>query len=222
MKLYIVATPIGNLQDITLRALEVFSRVKVVLAEDTRQTKKIFARHGIQTKLVSYHQHSDEKKINEIVRLLEEYGEVALVTDAGTPGISDPGNELISTLSKKFGDSLEIQTVPGPSALTALASIADIPMNKFLFLGFPPHKKGRQKFFDEIATSRHPVILYESPYRIIKTLEALSERRAGAHVVVGKELTKLYEKIYRGSIEEVLEQIKKDGPRGEYTLIISL
>lgn len=233
MKLYIVATPIGNLQDITLRALEVLSKVKVVLSEDTRQTKKLLDKYGIKTRLVSYHQHSTQNKIDEICKLLKENKEMALVTDAGTPGVSDPGNKLIEKLLKIYGASIEILPIPGPSAITALASVAGIPMDKFCFMGFPPRKKKRKKFFEEIIGItrsankpqkigiRMPVILYESPHRILKTLGEIEALAPDIYTIVGKELTKLHEKIYRGPIKDVISEIKRDEARGEYTVIIA-
>lgn len=224
--LYIVATPIGNLEDISLRALRVLGEVDFILAEDTRVSAKLLNHYSIATPTISYHQHSNEKKISHILSLLEKGHDLALVTDAGTPGISDPGGRLIaSILTDKLSDKVQIVPIPGPSAVAAIASISDKNMDKFLFLGFPPHKKGRNKFFEEVLVSKHPVILYESSHRIIKTLQQLLAlaltKNNNYDIVVARELTKRFETIYRGSIDKVLNDIQQDKLKGEFTLIIS-
>lgn len=219
--LYIVATPIGNLEDITLRALRILKEVDFILAEDTRVTKNLLTRHEIETPLKSYHQHSSEKKIQEIVNLLKEGNNLALVTDAGTPGISDPGNELIAAiLESEAKESVIIVPIPGPSAVTTLASVSAMPMHEFAFLGFPPQKRKRKKFFKRVAESDIPVILYESSHRILKTLKELGEEME-AQAVVGRELTKKFESIYRGTIPEVIEQVENDKIKGEFVIILS-
>lgn len=219
--LYIVATPIGNLKDITLRALETLKEADFVLAEDTRVTKKLLLRYGIQTPLLSYHQHSKKQVQEKIFQLLSQGENLALVTDAGTPGISDPGNELIAYLLEK-DPSISIVPIPGPCALTALASIAGVPMDKFLFLGYPPHKKGRKKFFEQIAQSKYPVIFYESPHRILKTLEDLHSLNSDISLVVGGELTKTFERVYRGTLDQMREMMEKDVGKGEFVLLVYL
>jgi len=185
--LYIVATPIGNLEDMTLRGLRILREVDLILCEDTRVTKKLLDHFVIDTPTMSYHQHSKLKKVNHIVDLLKEGKDIALVSDAGTPGISDPGGKLVEEVSKV---GLEVYAVPGPSAVAAAASISGIAMDKFLFMGFPPQKKKRKKFFGEVASSKYPVILYESPHRVMKTLAELEEIDPGLQAVVGRELTK--------------------------------
>jgi len=216
--LYIVATPIGNLKDITLRALEILKEVDVVLAEDTRVTKKLLSRYNIKTPLMSYHQHSKESVMEKVFQLLSGGKNLALVTDAGTPGISDPGNELIAFLLKR-NPEVKIVPIPGTSALTALASIAGILTGKFLFLGYPPHKKQRKKFFKEVVLSSHPVVFYESPHRIIKSLKELESLNSNLFVVIGRELTKQFETIYRGNIVEVVKTLEKAKPRGEFVVL---
>jgi len=216
--LYIVGTPIGNLKDITLRALKTLQEVNFVLAEDTRVTKKLLGRYDIKTPLLSYHQHSKENVQERVSQLLFEGKNLALVTDAGTPGICDPGNELIAFLLDK-NKEIKIVPIPGASAATALASVAGVPMDKFLFLGYPPHKKGRKKFFAEIAQSIHPVIFYESPHRIIKTLKELQTINHQLQTVVGRELTKQFETIYRGSIKEVQKQLTGKSLKGEFVIL---
>ncbi|MCH8244406.1 16S rRNA (cytidine(1402)-2'-O)-methyltransferase [Patescibacteria group bacterium] len=219
--LYIVATPIGNLKDITLRALETLQEVDFVLAEDTRVTKKLLSHYNIQTPLISYHQHSKESVLEKVFQLLLEQKNLALVTDAGTPGISDPGNELIAFLLKK-NLKISVVPIPGPSALTALASIAGISTDKFLFLGYPPHKKGRKKFFEEVAQSKHPVLFYESPHRIMKSLKELEVLDPNLSLIVGRELTKKFETIYRGSSKDIQKKLEENPIKGEFVLLVHL
>ncbi|MBU4285142.1 16S rRNA (cytidine(1402)-2'-O)-methyltransferase [Patescibacteria group bacterium] len=211
-KLYIIATPIGNLKDITLRALEALKEVNLILCEDTRVTRKLLEHYNIKTEVESYHQHSKINKVNHIIDLLKQGKNLALVSDSGTPGISDPGNKLIEEV-KNFA---EIVPISGPSAITAIAGISGFPMDKFVFLGFPPHKKGRQKFFKELAEYKYPVIIYESPHRIMKTLNELSQIN-DFEIVVGRELTKKFETTYRGKISEIINQIE---PRGEFVIVL--
>ena len=213
-KLYIVATPIGNLKDISLRALETLKGVDLILCEDTRVTRKLLDAYEIKTPTQSYHQHSNDKKIDYILDLFKQGKNIALVSDSGTPGISDPGNKLVEDALKK---GIDIVPIPGSSAMAAIASVAGIPMDKFVFMGFPPHKKGRQTMFKEIAESKYPPIIYESVHRIIKTLKELQQLN-DFDIVVGRELTKKFETIYRGKISEVIPQIE---PRGEFVVIIN-
>lgn len=236
MNLYIVATPIGNLKDISLRALEVLKEVDLILCEDTRVTKKLLSHYNIKTQTLSYHQHSKLEKVNYIIKLLKNGKNLALVSDAGTPGISDPGNQLISFLVNQFSgfvtaqltnwqtEKLKIIPIPGSSAVTAAASISGFPMDNFLFLGFPPAKRKRKKFFEEVANSKYPVIFYESRYRILRTLKELELNaktyNLNPELVVCRELTKKFETIYRGKIEEVIKEIEKDTIKGEFVVII--
>ena len=221
--LYIVATPIGNLDDITIRALQILRGVDLILCEDTRQTRKLLERYNIKTSVLSYHQHSKLSKVEYIVQLLREGKNLALVSDAGTPGISDPGNKLIAEITGV--QPRQIIPIPGPSALTAAASISGFPMDRFIFLGFPPVKNKRKKFFEEVLNSKYPVIFYESPHRILKTLKELSsytytKELSSLELVVCRELTKKFETIYRGTIEEVLEQLENNEIRGEFVVIV--
>ena len=217
--LYVVATPIGNLKDISLRAIETLKEVDLILCEDTRVTKKLLDHYEITTPTLSYHQHSKLKKVEQVLQLLKEGKNLALVSDAGTPGIADPGNQLIGYLVSRLS-SLTIVPIPGPSAVAAAASIAGFPTNKFLFLGFPPVKRKRKKFFGEVVNSKHPVIFYESPHRIIKTLKELSAFSCQLSVVVGRELTKKFETIYRGEIGKVIEKITPEEIKGEFVVIV--
>jgi 16S rRNA (cytidine1402-2'-O)-methyltransferase len=217
--LSIVATPIGNLGDITLRAIETLKSVDVILCEDTRVTKNLLHHFEIDTKTLSYHQHSDAKKMKEIKNLLAAGKNIALVTDAGTPGISDPGNKLIFDLNVSI-DDLVVIPIPGVSAIVTALSISGFATDKFLFLGFPPHKNKRKKFFQEVADAAYTVAFYESSHRIEKALgelkEVLGEKR---QICVCRELTKKFESIYRGTIEEILEM--NISTKGEFVVLIS-
>ena len=221
--LYIVGTPIGNLEDVSLRALETLKEVDLILCEDTRVTKRLLERYGIKTPTLSYHQHSKLKKIEYIIQLLREGKNLALVSDAGTPGISDPGGKIIDFAIRQLND-LIVAPIPGPSAIAAAASVAGFPMERFVFMGFPPHKKKRKKFFEEAASSKYPVILYESPHRILKTLNELKDVFQNSdfdfRVAVCRELTKKFETIYRGMAKEVITILEKEGVRGEFIVII--
>ncbi len=216
-KLYIVATPIGNLSDITLRALETLKSVDFILCEDTRVSKKLLDHYEIKKSLISYHQHSDYKKVKEIKDLLDAEKNLALITDAGTPGISDPGNMLIAELLK---NNVTIVPIPGVSAIATALSVCGFPTDKFLFLGFPPHKNKRQKFFKEAVSHEVTTAFYESGHRIMKCLKELKEYAdPKRQIMVGRELTKQFETVYRGTIDEIMEQMKEE--RGEFVVIIS-
>lgn len=266
--LYIIATPLGNLKDITLRALEVLKEVDLVVCEDTRQTIKLLNRYQISKPLVSYFQHSKLSKIEHIACQLAAGKNLALVTDAGTPGISDPGGKLVGLLVSKFLNLENLKTyseaelkslltiipIPGPCAVVAALSISGFPADKFVFLGFPPHKKGREKFFKEVAKIKYTVVFYESTHRILKTLEQLSSSlrgvlsaltdgttrqsrtdtvvhgitsfpasaRNGRQVVVCRELTKMFESVYRGTAEEILKILESDKnhQKGEFVVVV--
>ncbi len=216
--LYIVATPIGNLKDITIRALEILKSADFILCEDTRKTKILLNHYQINKPLLSYHQHSKLKKFKEILNLLDSGKTLALVSEAGTPGISDPGNELIRFLREEM-PNLKIIPIPGPSAAMAAASICGFPMNQFIFLGFLPRKKGRETLLKMIATANYPVIFFESPYRIIRTLLKLQSLNNHLEIFVGRELTKQFESTYYGNINQLIEKIKNDKIKGEFVII---
>ncbi len=218
--LYIIATPIGNLEDVSKRALRILSEVDLILCEDTRKTKILLDSCGIKKQTISYHQHSKLNKTDYIIDLLKVGRNLALVSDAGTPGISDPGNLLIDEVAKNLGDKVKIVPIPGASAVIAAASVSGFPTDRFLFLGFPPVKNKRKKFFEEAVSSKYPVILYESPYRIIKTLEELKNMNKGLRVVVCRELTKKFETVYRGNVEKVIKDVQNDKIKGEFVIII--
>lgn len=217
-KLYIVATPIGNLGDITLRALETLKSVDFVLCEDTRVTKNLLMHFSISKPLISYHQHSDLKRIKEIKELLESGKNLALVTDAGTPGISDPGNLLVRDMIKAGVET--IVPIPGACAAIAGLSISGFPTDKFVFLGFPPLKNKRQKFFQDLAGQSHTVVFYESGHRIKKCLDELTKfLPANREIIICRELTKMFETIYRGAISHVVKTMADD--RGEFVIVVS-
>ena len=218
-KLFIVATPIGNLQDITLRALDVLKTVDFILCEDTRHTLRLLNHFEIKKPLISYHQHSQLQKMESIIDLLRQGKDLALVSDAGTPGVCDPGNRLIEEILKQCPET-EIIPIPGTSTLAAMLSICGINSDRFLFLGFLPIKKKRKEFLGKIIDAEYPVVFFESPYKVVKTLKEIGKLGLNLQVIVGKELTKMFEKIYRGNIMEVAEKIEKDKPRGEYAVMI--
>jgi len=221
--LFVVGTPIGNLEDITLRALRVLKEVDLVLCEDTRVTKRLLSKYEIETPTMSYHAQSKLAKVDKILALLEEGKNLALVSDAGTPCISDPGSLLLSQVREKFCDAVTIVPIPGPSALITALSAAGISVAEFTFLGFLPHKKGRETLFKEIAESKRVMAFYESPHRIEKALESL-EKFCGAdrEVIVARELTKIYEEFVRGTTNEIREHFTKnpDRIRGEFVVIV--
>ncbi|MDD5295224.1 MAG: 16S rRNA (cytidine(1402)-2'-O)-methyltransferase, partial [Patescibacteria group bacterium] len=216
--------------------LRILGEVDFILCEDTRVTKKLLEHYKIKTPVISYHQHSDFSKTDYILDLLGQGKDLALVSDAGTPGISDPGGKLIQAVTDKFGEDVKIESVPGPSAVTAALSISGIPTDKFIFMGFPPHKKGRQTFLKKVIKSELPVVVYESKHRIIKFLEELKGMEKAmrddeenkekfkelASVVVCRELSKMHETIYRGETEDIINKIKdsRDDQKGEFVVII--
>jgi len=221
--LFIVATPIGNLEDITLRALRVLQEVDSILCEDTRQTKKLLDRHGISNKkLIAYNEKQSGKSLDGILELLKDGKNLALVSDAGTPGISDPGSTLVAEVQKEFGTEAVVP-IPGASALITALSAAGFPASDFLFLGFLPHKKGREKLFTEIAGSFRTVVFYESPHRISKTLLSLQKHLAVTRqVTIGRELTKLHEEFRKGTSTELRAYFEAhpDKVRGEFVVMV--
>ena len=218
--LSVVATPIGNMEDITLRALRVLSECDYILCEDTRVTGKLLARHEIKTRMKRYDAHTSDRVHAEILSDLEDGKHLALVSDAGTPGVSDPGVLLVQSARKA---DVRIDAIPGASAVTAAFSIAGITGNQFAFLGFVPQKKGRKTFFERLPSFDNPVIFFESTHRIMKTLESLSDTSPEANVHVGRELTKMHEEMIVGTAEEILHILEAEPVRqkGEFVLIIS-
>ena len=226
-KFFVVATPIGNMGDITLRAIETLKSVVLILCEDTRETKKILNKYEIKTPTMSYHAQSKLAKVDKIFELLEEGKNLALVSDAGTPTISDPGAMLVSKIKEThFSHGVNVIPIPGPTALITALSASGLPTHEFTFLGFLPHKKGRETLFKEIAEAKRTMIFYESPHRILKTLESLVKfcpKENQKKVCIARELTKIYEEFKTGSPEEILEYYNQnpDKQRGEFTVIVS-
>ncbi len=221
--LYIIPTPIGNLEDISNRSLRILKEVDLILAEDTRTTGKLLKHFEIDTKTMSYHMHSDQGKIETIKELLQEK-DIALVSDAGTPGISDPGSYLVGQIRKELPD-VRVEGLPGPCAVTTALSASGLPADSFTFLGFVPHKKGRQTFFQNLSTYTHTVVFYESPHRILKTLTSLTESLSeDAHVVIARELTKMFEEYVHGTPQEVSDYFTNnpDKVRGEFVVMIKV
>ena len=222
--LYVVATPIGNLADMTYRAIETLRAVDTIFCEDTRVTKKLLGHYEIQTPCVSYHSFSGFGKIKRALDLLKQGKDVALVSDAGTPTISDPGVKFVRHIRDTLGDEADIRAIPGPSAVTAALSISGAPSSSFIFLGFLPRKKGRKTLFEYIATEEKTVVCYEAPHRLMKTLEALRDHLSpDREVIVAREMTKMYENCVAGTAEEVLKHYTEhqDEVRGEVVIIIS-
>ncbi|HEX9608906.1 MAG TPA: 16S rRNA (cytidine(1402)-2'-O)-methyltransferase [Candidatus Paceibacterota bacterium] len=220
-RLYVVATPIGNLEDVTLRALRVLKEADVIVCEDTRVTKKLLGKYHIATPLESMNARTEEKKIQKVLGFLREEKNIALVSDAGTPTISDPGTRLVSMVRRELPD-VEIVSIPGPSALTSALSVSGIPAADFLFLGFLPHKKGREKLFKEIAGEKRAVVFYESPHRIEKALASLAEHLGSRKVVLARELTKIHEEVIEGTATLLLAHLaqNKEKIRGEFVVLV--
>lgn len=216
--LSIVATPIGNLSDITFRAVETLESVDLIACEDTRVTRKLLMHYEISVPTTPLHHHSKEEKILQIVERLLSGDNVAYVSDAGTPGISDPGNQLVAVAVEK---GIIVSPIPGPSALSAIISVAGIDLQKFTFLAYPPHKKGRHTFFEKVSASEIPVIYYDSVHRVVKNLKLLQEKKPDAQVIVGRELTKMFEEIKRGSVETVIDYFETNPQvvKGEFVII---
>lgn len=220
--LSIVGTPIGNLEDITLRALRTLAEADTIFCEDTRMTAKLLARHKMHTPLKRLDANTELSGAESVIERLEAGERVAYVTDAGTPGISDPGTRLVATVRSRLGTDVHIEAIPGPSAITAALSIAGIKVDQFVFLGFLPHKKGRQTLLKEIAAEDRAVVLYESPHRVRKLLDELAELLdADRTVVVARELTKLHEEVLTGTAASLCERLQSSQERGEFVVIVN-
>lgn len=221
-KFYVIGTPIGNLEDITYRAVRILSEVDLILCEDTRVTINLLNKYGIKNPTMSYHSQSKISKLDKVIELISEGKTLALVSDAGTPTISDPGSVLVSKIRESLPE-VEIIAIPGPSALVSALSISGLPASEFTFLGFLPHKKGRETLFKEIAESKRTVVFYESPHRIIKTLESLKKFVGQRKIVIAREISKIYEQVIFDMPEKVLEYFTKnpDKIRGEFVVLVS-
>ncbi|MCX7983508.1 MAG: 16S rRNA (cytidine(1402)-2'-O)-methyltransferase [Bacteroidetes bacterium] len=215
--LYIVATPIGNLEDISFRALKVLSTVDIVACEDTRTTKILLHHYSIEKKLISYHSYNEVRRIPELLQHLQRGLSIALVSDAGTPGISDPAMLFVR---EALDASIPVIPIPGPSALLAALIVSGIPCKQFVFEGFLPKKKGRNRRIDMLKEERRTIVLYESPKRIVRTLQELRRKLGNRKIALTRELTKKYEEVIRGTFEDVLRIIERKPVRGECVLVI--
>ncbi len=215
--LYIVATPIGNLEDISFRAIRILKESSLIAAEDTRQTKKLLNHYNISTSTLSYYEHNRFTRIPQIVNHLNTGKDVAVVTDAGTPGISDPAYKLIRAAIET---NARVEAIPGPSAsITALVA-SGLPTDRFIFEGFLPHKKGRKGKLERLASIDATIIIYESPKRIQRTLKDILEYIGNRPAVIGRELTKMHEELIRGKVSELLSYFNRNTPRGEFVIMI--
>ncbi len=217
--LYVVATPLGNLQDTTHRALDVLGCVDMAVAEDTRRTRKLLAHFGISAPLESYHGESSPEKASRLVERLKAGAQMALLSDSGTPAVSDPGAKLVRLA---LDNGIKVVPIPGPSAVTAAFSVAGISAGGFVFAGYPPRKAGeKQSFLQRIGDEPRPTIFYEAPQRIVSTLQTLAEICPDRRILVARELTKLHEELRPGSVAEMAEYFSQQEPRGEFTLVLS-
>ena len=213
--LYVVATPIGNLEDVTLRGLRILGEVGLIAAEDTRTTRKLLSRYGIKTPMISYREHNRASRIPEILSALET-ADVALVSDAGTPAVSDPGRELVSSVAEA---GMRVVPVPGPSALTACMAVGSQAAEGVLFLGFLPRRKGgRRRLLDSVAALPYSLVVFEAPHRLRAALQAVLETLGDRQVTACRELTKIHEEVFSGTVSEALRHF--DQPRGEFTVMI--
>jgi len=217
--LYVCGTPIGNLQDITIRALDVFRNVDLIAAEDTRRTRKLLAHFEIPTKTISYHEHNEFSRAPQLIEMIKEGKQVALVTDAGMPGISDPGAHLVDCA---LSNNLKVVSIPGPSAVITALSVSGFSADEFTFVGFLPRKgKRREEALESLAQETRVAVIYESPYRLTRTLSDLVSVLGGDRkVVVTRELTKLHEEIIKGTLEEVREEFSQRTIKGEITIVV--
>ncbi|MEC7870036.1 MAG: 16S rRNA (cytidine(1402)-2'-O)-methyltransferase [Bacteroidota bacterium] len=218
-KIYVIPTPIGNLKDITLRAIETLNKVKLVYAEDTRKTKVILKKYNIKKKILSFHIYNENKNAPKIIENLKEDDEIALVSDAGTPLISDPGFSLINIALKK---KIEVECLPGPTSFVPAVVVSGLPTHRFIFEGFLPHKKGRKKRIIELKNETRTTIFFESPHRLIKTLSEFNhELSPNRKISISRELTKIHEETFRGSISGAIKYFDKKKIRGEFIICIS-
>jgi 16S rRNA (cytidine1402-2'-O)-methyltransferase len=216
--LFVCATPIGNLKDITLRGLDVLRSVDFVVAEDTRVAKRLLNHYGIKKPVISFHEHSKKGRLRHLLNLLESGHKLAIISDAGTPCISDPGSELVSeALSRGF----RVVPIPGPSAITAALSVAGMKAQRFIFLGFLPRERNeRKKLLSEVSLWRYPIVIYEAPHRLVETLTQLLQALGNRKVVVARELTKQFEEVFASDLESARKHFLSTEPRGEFTLVI--
>ncbi|NLT19476.1 MAG: 16S rRNA (cytidine(1402)-2'-O)-methyltransferase [Syntrophomonadaceae bacterium] len=219
-KLYICGTPIGNMEDVTIRLLKTLRKVDIIACEDTRHTIKLLNRYHIKKPLISYHQHSDQHKENYLIELLVSGKNVALVTDAGMPGISDPGTQLIKSVIQA---DIEIEIIPGPSAVIAALTLSGMDTDNFVFMGFLPVKAGqRRTALQELEQESKTIVFYEAPHRLQNLLQNIIEvMGSGRQIAIARELTKIHEQVFRGTVEEAREYFQQNQPRGELTIVLA-
>lgn len=216
--LFVVATPIGNLEDITFRAVRILAEVDLIAAEDTRQTKILLTRYNINTQMTSYHKFNIKVKTPLLVNLLQQGKRIALVSDSGMPGISDPGYELIK---ESVGQNIRVEPIPGPSAAITALAVSGLPTDRFVFLGFLPKKPGKKrKVLENLKNEAGSIIIYESPYRVVKTLVDIEKIFGNREVSICRELTKKFEEVIRGKVGDVLEKLKDRKVKGEVVLVV--
>ena len=215
--LYIVATPIGNLKDFTYRAVETLQNVQLIAAEDTRHSRKLLLHYKIGTPTISYFEHNRFTRIPKIIKTLNSGSDVAVITDAGTPGVSDPAYKLVRAAIE---EGIRVEAIPGSSALLAALVSSGLPTDRFLFEGFIPSKKGRKKRLESIQDDQATIVFFESPHRVVKTLKDIYEVLGDRPAVLARELTKLHEEIIRGTVSELLTYFTQKSPRGECVLMI--
>ena len=216
--LYIVSTPIGNLKDATYRSLELLSDVDLIAAEDTRRTGVLLKHYEIKTPLTSFNSYNQAKKSDRLIARLKEGHNLALVSDAGTPGVSDPLYHLVRAALAEY---VSVVSLPGPSAVLAALTISGLPVNRFVFEGFLPRKKGRKKLIEDLAQEKRTIVLFESPHRIAKTLNELYQAMGDRKAVLARELTKIHEEVIRGTLEDLAIVAEEQKLKGEITLVIS-
>lgn len=216
--LYVVGTPIGNLEDITLRALRIFQEVDAIACEDTRVSGKLLSHYEIKRPFIALHEHSSSASIERVVQELLQGKRIAYISDAGTPGVNDPGGKLVEAC---LAAHIRVEPIPGASALSTAISVCGFPMDDFFYAGFVPHKKGRQTFFSEVAARDIPTIFFESTHRIDKTLDALQGALSPERqLFIGRELTKMHETLYRGTVDEVVQRLQATSSKGEFVIIV--
>src|SRR5690242_12391860 len=217
-RLYLVATPLGNLEDITVRALRLLGEADLIACEDTRHTAKLLHHYGIDKPTISYHQHNEAARASELVHRLEQGAQIILVTDAGTPGISDPGHRLISLCVER---RIPVIPIPGPSAVIAALTASGLPTEEFLFAGFLPSRPtSRRKMLQTLAKEKHTLVLYEAPHRLVDTLADLLKCMGRRQAVIAREMTKIHEEFLRGDLAELLVRMQQQPVRGEITIVI--
>jgi len=220
-KLYVIATPIGNLEDFSPRAVAALRESSLLLCEDTRVTRKLLTHFEVSVPTTSYHEHTSMGKMQQLIKRIDQGETMALVSDAGTPGVSDPGARFVAELVRVSQGQVKVVPIPGPSAVTTLLSVAGLPADTYVFHGFPPHKKGRNTFWKNVAAEKRTSVFFESPHRVEKAMAELSAMCAGDRkIVIGRELTKMFESVRYGTMRGAEELLKSEPIKGEYVIAV--